>query len=62
MDRDKPGVTKSQPGFIDFVVRPLFETWVACFPESRVLLDRINANYEYWKSKEKKSPRDEAAK
>ena len=48
MDRQKPGVTKSQPGFIDFVVRPLFETWVACFPESRVLLDRINANYEYW--------------
>ena len=48
MDRQKPGVTKSQPGFIDFVVRPLFETWVACFPESRFLLDRINANYEYW--------------
>jgi hypothetical protein len=40
-------------------VRPLFETWVACFPESRVLLDRINANYEYWQAKEKKSPRVE---
>mmetsp|Transcript_55027 Transcript_55027/g.129775 ORF Transcript_55027/g.129775 Transcript_55027/m.129775 type:complete len:703 (+) Transcript_55027:274-2382(+) len=52
MDRDKPGVTKSQPGFVDFVVRPLFEVWVACFPECRVLLDRINDNYNYWKSKE----------
>lgn len=31
MDRQKPGVTKSQPGFIDFVVRPLFETWVSAF-------------------------------
>jgi cAMP-specific phosphodiesterase 4 len=49
MDREKPGVTKSQPGFIDFVVRPLFETWVACFPQSDILLDRINSNYEYWK-------------
>jgi len=48
MDRQKPGVTKSQPGFIDFVVRPLFETWVACFPESKVLLDRIDENYAYW--------------
>jgi hypothetical protein len=33
VSRDKPGVTKSQPGFVDFVVRPLFEVWVACFPE-----------------------------
>jgi hypothetical protein len=48
MDRQKPGVTKSQPGFIDFVVRPLFETWVSCFPESNVLLDRINQNYAVW--------------
>ena len=31
MDRQKPGVTKSQPGFIDFVVRPLFETWGSAF-------------------------------
>mmetsp|Transcript_19671 Transcript_19671/g.40067 ORF Transcript_19671/g.40067 Transcript_19671/m.40067 type:complete len:698 (+) Transcript_19671:290-2383(+) len=52
MDRDKPGVTKSQPGFVDFVVRPLFEVWVACFPDCRILLDRINDNYNYWKSKE----------
>uniref|UniRef100_A0A7S4KJ92 Phosphodiesterase n=1 Tax=Guillardia theta TaxID=55529 RepID=A0A7S4KJ92_GUITH len=53
MDREKPGVTKSQPGFVDFVVRPLFDTWCACFPESKVLLERIDRNYEYWKSKEK---------
>ena len=51
MDRDKPGVTKSQPGFIDFVVMPLFETWTSCFPESRVLLERIMANRAYWQSK-----------
>ena len=51
MDRDKPGVTKSQPGFVDFVVMPLFETWTSCFPESRVLLERIMANRAYWQSK-----------
>lgn len=38
MDREKPGVTKSQPGFVDFVVRPLFDTWVACFPDCKVSL------------------------
>jgi len=52
MDRDKPGVTKSQPSFVNFVVRPLFETWAACFPECQVLMDRVEANYSYWKSKE----------
>ena len=52
MDRNKPGVTKSQPGFLDFVIRPLFDTWVACFPSCRVLLDRIEVNYSYWKAKE----------
>uniref|UniRef100_A0A6T8JUN8 Phosphodiesterase n=3 Tax=Hemiselmis andersenii TaxID=464988 RepID=A0A6T8JUN8_HEMAN len=52
MDRDKPGVTKSQPGFVDFVVRPLFETWVACFPKCQTLMDRVEANYHYWKLKE----------
>jgi len=52
MDRDSPGVTKSQPGFFDFVVRPLFDTWCSCFPESSVLVDRIESNYQHWKSKE----------
>ena len=55
MDRDSPGVTKSQPGFFDFVVRPLFETWCACFPESNVLLERIEVNYQHWKLKESKA-------
>jgi len=54
MDRDKPGVTKSQPGFVDFVVRPLFETWVACFPDCKVLAENLESNYQYWKSKELK--------
>jgi len=54
MDRDKPGVTKSQPGFVDFVVRPLFETWVACFPDCKMVAENLDANYEYWKSKEAK--------
>ena len=55
MDRDSPGVTKSQPGFFDFVVRPLLETWCACFPESNVLLERIEVNYQHWKLKESKA-------
>mmetsp|Transcript_7614 Transcript_7614/g.14984 ORF Transcript_7614/g.14984 Transcript_7614/m.14984 type:complete len:710 (-) Transcript_7614:20-2149(-) len=61
MDRNKPGVTKSQPGFLDFVIRPLFETWVACFPECKVLTDRIESNYQYWKAKERQEIEESAA-
>ena len=28
MDRAKPGVTKSQKGFFDYVVRPFVTTWI----------------------------------
>eukprot|EP00960_Hanusia_phi_P064629 765852-Hanusia_phi.AAC.14 len=68
MDREKPGVTRSQPGFVDFVVLPLFETWAACFPKCQVLVDReprppprkkseqlagVQANCDHWKEMEK---------
>lgn len=62
MDRNKPGVTKSQPGFLDFVIRPLFDTWVACFPSCKVLTDRIEVNYDYWKQRELEDKEIEAAK
>mmetsp|Transcript_34757 Transcript_34757/g.108816 ORF Transcript_34757/g.108816 Transcript_34757/m.108816 type:complete len:699 (-) Transcript_34757:114-2210(-) len=53
MDREKPGVTRSQPGFVDFVVMPLFETWAACFPKCQVLVNRVQANCDHWKEMEK---------
>jgi len=49
-DRDKPGVTKSQVGFFDFVALPLFRTWASAFPEAQGLLNGIENNYEYWKA------------
>jgi hypothetical protein len=45
MDRDKPGVTKSQPGFYDFVAVPLFHNFVQVFPGVTPLRDLLLDRY-----------------
>ena len=52
MDRDKPGVTKSQQGFFDYVVRPLVTSWIDSFPDSSPLLDQMEENLSQWKKLE----------
>lgn len=48
MDRDKPGVTKSQTGFFDYVALPLYQTLVKAFPLTEPMLLGVQANYEQW--------------
>lgn len=49
MDRGKAGVTKSQVGFFDFVVKPLAVAWSQCFPAfGKVLLKRLEVNLQHW--------------
>ena len=48
MDRSKPGVTQSQQGFFDYVVRPLTLAWVQSFPLSQPLLEELEANAVRW--------------
>ena len=50
MDREKPNVAKSQVGFIDFFIRPLFETWVKVVPESQECLDHVIRNRMHYLS------------
>ncbi|EKX50674.1 hypothetical protein GUITHDRAFT_66867 [Guillardia theta CCMP2712] len=52
MDRNKPGVTKSQIGFFELVVNPLAVAWVSCFPASEVILERLKANLHHWRLEE----------
>ena len=61
MDRSKPGVSKSQVGFFDIVVFPLFKAWVDVFPASEPLLEHVTENYEYWRSRES-PPADDVSK
>lgn len=52
MDRSKPGISRSQMGFFDVVVFPLFRAWVHAFPESAPLLANLSENYEVWRVRE----------
>eukprot|EP00696_Hemimastix_kukwesjijk_P016628 gnl/Hemi2/510_TR181_c0_g7_i1.p1 gnl/Hemi2/510_TR181_c0_g7~~gnl/Hemi2/510_TR181_c0_g7_i1.p1 ORF type:complete len:755 (-),score=290.59 gnl/Hemi2/510_TR181_c0_g7_i1:323-2587(-) len=54
MDRDKPNIAQCQAGFIDFLVKPLFEAWknfqagspFAAFGKG--ILDQLEANRNRW--------------
>jgi len=41
MDRTKSNVPKSQVGFLDFVVKPLFEAWTQYAPDHSPLIDQL---------------------
>ena len=44
-DRNNATIAKSQIGFIDFIVHPLWETWAdLVFPEAQVVLDHLEEN------------------
>lgn len=51
MDRDKPGVSKSQTGFYDFVALPMFHNFCTVFPTSRPMWDLLTECYRYWREK-----------
>mmetsp|Transcript_30889 Transcript_30889/g.80538 ORF Transcript_30889/g.80538 Transcript_30889/m.80538 type:complete len:1017 (-) Transcript_30889:1826-4876(-) len=51
-DRTKPGISKSQVGFFDVVVLPLFKVLVSAMPGAAPLLTGAEDNYDYWKQKE----------
>ncbi|EGR27021.1 hypothetical protein IMG5_203050 [Ichthyophthirius multifiliis] len=51
-DRDNVNIPKSQIGFIDFVVKPLFEICVSFLPELKVYLQNFDINKQQWKELE----------
>lgn len=47
-DRAKQGITKSQVGFFDIVIIPLFHTFSKVFGNCKPLLTYVMRNYRYW--------------
>lgn len=58
MDRITGNVAKSQLGFINFMVSPLYVLWAEEFEDSKICYQILESNLEYWKSEiEKQQPK-----
>eukprot|EP00002_Diphylleia_rotans_P005239 TRINITY_DN1434_c0_g1_i4.p1 TRINITY_DN1434_c0_g1~~TRINITY_DN1434_c0_g1_i4.p1 ORF type:complete len:1076 (+),score=202.61 TRINITY_DN1434_c0_g1_i4:227-3454(+) len=51
MDRNAPVVSKSQVGFISFVVMPLAELWNSALGTGHDCLHNLSTNLDYWKAR-----------
>jgi len=70
-DRNQQGITKSQVGFFDIVVIPLYHTFGKVFSSCRPLLTYVMRNYNHWideqqrqqqmQAQEKQGPKHEKA-
>mmetsp|Transcript_68091 Transcript_68091/g.197320 ORF Transcript_68091/g.197320 Transcript_68091/m.197320 type:complete len:615 (-) Transcript_68091:217-2061(-) len=52
MDRDKPGASQTQVGFLDCVARPLFGVLGVALPRSKPFVTNMEDNYQRWKEAE----------
>jgi len=52
MDRDQPGCSKTQTGFFEFVVLPLFRSLVSVVSDAQPVLAAVVDNYGAWQVKE----------
>jgi cAMP-specific phosphodiesterase 4 len=59
-DRKKPNIERSQIGFIDHIVKPLFLTFHRMCPELKVCLDQLEENRKYWYERIKELEKHEA--
>jgi len=58
MDRNQPGVLKSQVGFFQFVVLPLLRAFCDAAPSAQRMLDAAVANYCRWQDLDKVAATD----
>uniref|UniRef100_A0A1I7WBV7 PDEase domain-containing protein n=1 Tax=Heterorhabditis bacteriophora TaxID=37862 RepID=A0A1I7WBV7_HETBA len=50
-DRGNVTIEKSQVGFIDYIVHPLYETWAdLVYPDAQNILDQLEENREWYQS------------
>lgn len=54
MDRITGNVAKSQIGFINFMVLPLYQAWANQFEDSNECLKQLESNLAYWKGEVEK--------
>lgn len=59
MDRRKPKVARSQVGFIDFIVQPMYEYFFAWIDRDLPCVDRMLDNKAYWLSQLSDADRQE---
>merc|ERR1719412_1253821 len=58
-DRFNATIEKSQVGFIDYIVHPLWETWAdLVYPDSQQILETLETNRYYYSSLVPESPTD----
>ena len=51
-DRNNAAIEKTQVGFIDFVVRPVWETWADLVnPGAQDILETLECNKQYYQAK-----------
>ncbi|KAJ7993321.1 hypothetical protein DPEC_G00271210 [Dallia pectoralis] len=56
-DKQNSSVEKTQVGFIDFIVHPLWETWAdLVHPDAQDILDTLEDNREWYRSMIQRSP------
>ncbi|XP_012161113.1 cAMP-specific 3',5'-cyclic phosphodiesterase isoform X7 [Ceratitis capitata] len=61
-DRHNSTIEKSQVGFIDYIVHPLWETWAdLVHPDAQEILDTLEENRDYYQSMIPPSPPPSAA-
>ncbi|CAI5442511.1 unnamed protein product [Caenorhabditis angaria] len=56
-DRGNVTIEKSQVGFIDYIVHPLYETWAdLVYPDAQNILDQLEENREWYQSRIPEEP------
>ncbi|XP_014680940.1 PREDICTED: cAMP-specific 3',5'-cyclic phosphodiesterase, isoforms N/G-like [Priapulus caudatus] len=56
-DRQNATIEKSQVGFIDYIVHPLWETWAdLVYPDAQEMLDQLEENRDWYQSQIPLSP------
>jgi hypothetical protein len=61
-DRDHPNLARSQLGFLDIVVKPLYSTFQRFVPEVEVCLLELARNHTHWHQEVKQEEAEERAK
>jgi len=47
-DRKTSNIEEGQKGFINYVVKPIFEPWARLIPEAKIALTHLDTNLKFW--------------
>jgi len=58
MNKSEINIPKSQIGFINFLVIPLFKEFAKQFPAVEFIAQQVESNFEFWKKREEEGKID----